>query len=64
LISSLSWDYSVPEGFIVSQEYGLLQQKEENILDDLLELAAEDENISSEKLSTMLFENLFIFDDM
>jgi hypothetical protein len=41
-----------------------LQQKDENTLDDLLEFAAEDDAISSEKLSTIVFENLFFFDDV
>lgn len=64
IISSISWDYSVPEGFIVSGEYGLLQQKDENIFSDFLQLAAEDDTISSEILSTIVFENLFVFDDV
>ena len=63
LVSNLSWNYSIPEGFIVSQEIGLLQYQDENTLSDLLELAADDENISSEKLDIMVFENLFVFDD-
>lgn len=64
LVNSLSWDYSIPEGYIVSQESGLLQYQDENTLSDLLELAADDENISSEKLDTMVFENLFVFNDI